>query len=90
MEIYLKKAIIGLAPKDFPALNKLGDIVFITLYSGNTMKGKRICVIAIKVPVLLYIISGLLSSVTNPVQTKKVVYDTLLLQQDHPTCGSYK
>ena len=66
-----QKATNGVPPSDFPALIKLGEIVFITLYNGKTIKGKRICVIATYVPVLLYIISGLLSSATNPIQTKK-------------------
>ena len=61
----------GVPPKDFPARIKLGEIVFITLYKGKTINGKSICVIATKVPITLYINSGLLSSAAKPIQTIK-------------------
>ena len=41
-----QKATNGVPPKDYPALIKLGDIVFITLYKGKTINGNNICVIA--------------------------------------------
>ena len=68
---FLQMMLKGVPPKDLPALIKLGEIVFITLYKGKTIKGKSICVIATKVPITLYISSGLLSSAANPSQTIK-------------------
>jgi hypothetical protein len=45
---FLQTILMVCRPKDFPALIKLGEIVFITLYKGKTIKGKSICVIATK------------------------------------------
>jgi len=44
---------------------------FITEYSGRIMKGSRICVIAMIVPVELLIIVSRLSSATRPTQTSR-------------------
>ena len=64
-------AIKSLAPIDLAARIYVGGIVFITEYKGKIMKGNRMCVIAITVPVTLLINSRRLPSAIIPIHTRK-------------------